>query len=350
MPFETDHSLSTILSIDSTIDSTSSIEQNERPMKRHLAYLFFLGLLINTGTASADLLDGSRAGDSYGPALSVQSVQTQFGDSEINAGYATVSILKNRLQILLTGNLEDNFNHLTLFIDSVTGGQNIILPDTNNGGVNPATDSNLLFENYSGVGTSGSASGPGFTFDTGFAADYVMSCQYGDTGFNFNFLSVGNDSIAESSIDIFGGSTQGSNASVGASSIGVAFDNSNIAGVQAGTGAANAVNAQAVLTGIELFIPLTAIGNPVEGDTIRISAHVNNSNHDFLSNQTLGGLVVPQGNLGGDGAGNFTNDVSLINLNNFAGDQFFSVIIDLDDDSSFFVVPVAENKAIILDL
>jgi hypothetical protein len=298
-------------------------------VKRHLAYLSIFTLLIAAGTSSADTLDGSRAGDSYGSALSVQTVQTQFGDnlSELNAGYATASTTSNMLRLILTGNIETNFNKLNIFIDSQAGGQNQILPDTNNGGVNPGTNNDGIFENYSGVGAGGSANGPGFIFDTGFEADYVLINRNDASKFDFNFLSIGNDLVAEETFDIFGGTNEGSNASVGASGIGVGFDNSNVAGILGGTEAADAAAAQAVLTGLEIWIPLSAIGNPGLGDTILISAHVNGSNHDFLSNQSLGGFEAPQSNLGGDGAGNFNNDVSLIDLNDFSGNQYFSVTV-----------------------
>lgn len=298
-------------------------------MKRHLTYLSALTLLIATSTVSADVLDGSRAGDSYGSALSVQTVQTQFGDnfSELNAGYATATLSDNMLRLMLTGNLENNFNKLNIFIDSVAGGQNQILADDANGGVNPSGNSDGIFENYSGVGAGGSGNGPGFTFDAGFNADYVLIARNGNTQFDLNFLSIGNASVAEQTIDVFGGSTEGVNGSVGGSGIGVGFDNSNAAGILGGTGAADATAAQAVETGLELWIPLSAIGNPGIGDTILISAHVNGSNHDFLSNQSLGGFAAGTDNLGGDGAGVFNNDVSLIDYNNFAGNQYFSVSV-----------------------
>jgi hypothetical protein len=301
----------------------------ETSVKRHLSYLSILALLIASGTSSADTLDGSRAGDSYGSALSVQTVQTQFGDnaSELNAGYANASINNGLLRLIFTVNLENNFNKLNIFIDSQAGGQNTILADDNNGGVNPGTNSDGIFENYSGVGAGGSDNGPGFTFDAGFTADYVLIARNGDSKFDLNLLSISNALIAEETFDIFGGSTEGSNASVGASAIGVAFNNSNSAGILGGTGAADATAAQAVETGLEFWIPLASIGNPGFGDTILISAHVNGSNHDFLSNQSLGGFAAGQANLGGDGAGNFNNDVSLINLNNFSGNQFFTVTV-----------------------
>jgi hypothetical protein len=134
--------------------------------------------------------------------------------------------------------------------------------------------------------------------------------------FDFDFNSVGNTSVVEVSGNIFSGAAQGSNASVGASGIGVAFNNSNTAGVVGGTNAANQAAAQAVQTGVELAIPLAAIGNPSPND-VKIIAMINGSNHDYLSNQFLPGLLAPRGNLGGDGAGGFNGTVGQIDMNRF---------------------------------
>ena len=49
---------------------------------------------------------------------------------------------------------------------------------------------------------------------------------------------------------------------------------------------------------------------------------INNSDHNYWSNQFLGGLAAPQGNLGGDGAGNFTGE-GAIDFTTFAGNQYF---------------------------
>ena len=129
----------------------------------------------------------------------------------------------------------------------------------------------------------------------------------------------------ESAGDVFGGSFTGTNAAaLPLAGVGVAYDNSNAAGIGGTAGnAADQSAAQAVTTGIEIAIPLAAIGSPA-GD-FKVSAMVNNSNHNYLSNQFLGGLPVGQGNLGGDGTGTFTGNVGGIDLNNFAGDQYFIV-------------------------
>ncbi|MBX3426078.1 MAG: PEP-CTERM sorting domain-containing protein [Pirellulales bacterium] len=267
--------------------------------------------LVATPALAAPTLDGTRDA-AYGSALAVQTVETGFGDnfSELNAAYGVVE--GGTLYLILTGNMEGNFNKLNIFIDSVPGGENVITNDTSNGGNNPTND-----------GWAGKYAG--FTFDAGFAADYLLINRRGGGQFDFDFNSVGNASVVEASGSIFGGSPTGVNASVGASGIGVAFDNSNVAGILGGSGAADQTAAQAVTTGLELAIPLAAIGNPGLGSTIKISAMINGSNHDYLSNQFLGGLPAGQGNLGGDGAGGFNGTVGQINLNQYAGNQYFEV-------------------------
>ncbi len=290
-----------------------------------------------SGNAFAQpVLDGSIAGDGYGGALSVQTTQTDFGDnaSELNAAYAQID--NGVLYLTITGNLESNFNKLNIFIDSVAGGQNQIGPGTDEGGTNPNNDD--WAENYSGQGPSADGNGNGFTFDAGFEADYLLILRNGNFGndkFDVDYAVVGGGLAGfEEAFDIFNGSFTGANASALTNGVGVAYDNSNTAGIAGGTIAADPLAAIAVETGIELAIPLSEIGSPT--GAIKVSAHVNGSNHDFLSNQSLGGFVAPQGNLGGDGAAGFNNDVSLIDLNQFDGDQFFQISLagraDIDFD------------------
>ena len=107
----------------------------------------------------------------------------------------------------------------------------------------------------------------------------------------------------------------------------LAIDNSNIAGVS-GDGpytTPTAGDPENVMTGIEFSIPLSEIGNPT-GD-IRIAAFVNNGNHDYLANQFAGdGVLEP--NLGGNsfGGGTTTGDLSEVDLNDFGGNQFVTLI------------------------
>lgn len=280
-----------------------------------------LACAFASAASAAPVLDGTRD-LSYGAAVAVQSVETQFGDanpnggSELDAAYAAVE--GGTLYLMLTGNLEANFNKLNIFIDSQAGGENVLTNNAGFGGNNPEND-------------GWAAKYAGFTFDAGFTADYLLILRngfFGTARFDIDYAVVGgglgNYLDAD---DVFGGSLAGANGAALGNGIGVAFNNSNVAGVLGGTGAANAAAAQAVTTGIELAIPLAAIGNPV--GPFKISAMINGSNHDYLSNQFLGGLAAGSGNLGGDGNGGFNGTVGQLNLNNFAGNQYFEVAAPL---------------------
>jgi PEP-CTERM motif len=258
----------------------------------------------------APIVDGTRDG-AYGGALAVQTVQTQFGDagnpgagSELDAGYATID--SGILYLMLTGNIEANFNKLEVFIDSKAGGQSI----------------------FSSAGNDNSTLMNGLKFDTGFTADYYLDLRRGGTEFDVDFSNLGAATFS-SYIDVFGGSTTGSGATgtgVNGNAIGVGYDDSNVAGVLGGTGAANQVAAAAVTTGLELSIALSDLG--YAGGPIRVMVGQNGGNHDFWSNQFLGGLTPPQGNLGGDGFGVFTgtSGVDMTDPAYASGDQFFTII------------------------
>jgi hypothetical protein len=266
-----------------------------------------------TAAQAAPVLDGVRDA-LYGPALALQSVQTGFGDnqSELDGGYARIE--GGTLYLMLTGNLGSNFNNLNVFIDSVAGGENVLTNSALFGGHNP--ENNVWASRHAG-----------FTFDAGFSADYLLTLRNGNDGgdrFAIDYAVVGGGlGNYLTQANAFGGALEGANALALANGIGVAFDNSNLAGVAGGFGAANAAAAAAVLTGIEIAIPLAALGNPL--GPIRVSAMLNGSNHDYLSNQFLGGLPAGTGNLGGDGLGGFNGTVGGIDLNDWAGPQYFEV-------------------------
>jgi hypothetical protein len=269
---------------------------------------------------AAPVLDGTR--DATYSLRAVQTVETQFGDANPNGGSeldaAWAQIDGGTLYLMLTGNLENNFNKLNVFIDSVAGGQNQLQNADGSGGNNPTND-----------GWAGKYAG--FTFDAGFEADYMLILRNGNFGgdrFDIDYAVIGGGALAfEAASNVFAGSLTGSNSNaLPLAGIGVAHDRSNTAGVMGGTNAADQTAAAAVTTGIELAIPLSALGNP-NPQSIKVSAMINGSNHDYLSNQFLGGLPAGQGNLGGDGAGGFNGTVGLINLNNYPNtDQFFTVV------------------------
>ncbi len=262
-----------------------------------------LGIVVIDGTLDAV----------YGTPIAVQTVETGFGDNlnELNAAYARIK--DGKLYLMLTGNIGNSFNKLEIFIDSVSGGQNVIDNSVSAGGTNP----NIDFDAYTRLA--------GLTFDTGFEADYHLFVRRGLSKFDLDFVQLGGS--GNSYENVFGGLEEGSGTTgtgVNASPIRVAYSNANTAGVLGGgSAAADQVAAAAVTTGVELCIDLADLGSP--SGSFKIAAMINNDSHAYMSNQVLGGLTAPQGNLGGDGIGTFTGTVSGVNYSTFTGDQFFTV-------------------------
>lgn len=308
--------------------------------------------LALVGPASGQIvIDGTRDAD-YGAALAVQTVQTGFGNAtnpngtgsggELDAAYAVIQA--GRLFVMITGNVEPNFNKLGVFIDSVPGGENVLSSA-------PEYDFENIGQNYGGL-----------TFDAGFAADYHIYSRWGGGAYTFDIVNraggasaivTGNGANADVGVGtgVQSGVVETGDLGLGSDGVGevrdlvtfltsdlpFAFNNTNIAGVGgSGGSAANQAAALAVTTGLEFSIRLVDLGDPAPGDAIKLHVVYGNSNNNFHSNQTLGGLPVGSGNLGGDGSGTFTGTLSGINFNSFAGDQFFTVFVpslgDYDGD------------------
>lgn len=297
---------------------------------------FLVSALAFVAPASAQItVDGTRDG-AYGSPLAVQTVQTQFGDAgdpnglggggELDAAYGTV--WNDRLYVMLTGNVEPNFNKLSVFIDSQAGGENTL-----DGSL--AYDFGDVSQNFGGL-----------TFDSQFSADYHLFGRWGGGAFEVDIVNRAG-STAGAELGNFGAATVGSGTGVQSGAIlagGTAttgadggmfltqdvpfgFNNTNTAGVTGGDQAADALAAAAVATGFEFSVALADIGNPGLGDVILVHAVYGNGDNNFHSNQVLGGLPAPQGNLGGDGGGNFTGNLSGIDFNQFTGSQFFRVAV-----------------------
>lgn len=279
-------------------------------MQKILPTLFSAGALIAAmPAAAAPVVDGSNAGDGYGAALAVQSVQTEFGDemgandgSELNAAYGVID--GGVLYLMFTGNLQNNFNKLDIFIDSTAGGQTTFIS----------------------AGNDNSGNMNGLVFDAGFSADYHLIARRGSSKFDLDFADLDAQTFNFYE-DVFGGSDAGSGMTgtgVNGSAISVAYDGSNVAGVLGGTAAADMSAAAAVTTGVEIAIDLADL-NWNGTDAINVMVGINNGDHNFWSNQFLGGLDAGQGNLGGDGAGGFTGtgDIDFTVLN---GQQYFTVV------------------------
>ncbi|HMP05659.1 MAG TPA: hypothetical protein PJ982_04865, partial [Lacipirellulaceae bacterium] len=145
---------------------------------------------LAAATASAQIVMNGTADAAYGPALSVQNTNTQFGNalngdpinagggSEINQVFARV--YDGRLYVLIAGNLETNFNKLEVFIDSQAGGVN----DTNGGalpgGVDPFCCGGFPPPDGGNTNNTGALQRMNtLVFDANFFADHYLTFTHG---------------------------------------------------------------------------------------------------------------------------------------------------------------------------
>ncbi len=247
------------------------------------------------------VVDGTRDA-AYGSALTTQTVNTGFGDnnvatdgtsnggSELDAGYGTVQ--NGNLYLFLSGNFENNGNHVNVFIaDGRAGQSTLALPS----------------------GTTMSAMN-GSKFSPGFQVTTALDLNnYQGTAYVEEFNTVGGTATGQyqGNFALTNGIGSGSpDATSGTSpftggSITYGLNDTNIGGVNGNTGtAADPTAANAVTTGLEVSIPLSILGNPT--GAIEVLADLNGGADQYLSNQFLPGLTVGSGNVGNNGVFDFS--------------------------------------------
>ena len=245
--------------------------------------------LVPAPPARAVLVDGHL--DAAYVLMSTQTTQTSAADdqqgaigfgtgSELDAAWAAVD--GGVLYLFFAGNLKDtvcgtqactDLDFLMVFLDRQPGGQNTLLGPTPTG--HPFA---------------------GLTFDAALSPDYVL--EYYDAGaldhqFSrhaaYGTLPTGG---AGTSYSLGSGTNAGAPGTLsgGTNPFGIeaTVDNSNTAGVMAGCAAASGAG---VTTGVELAIPLAAIGSP--SNCITVCAFVNGTFGSTVTNQVLG--AVPPG-------------------------------------------------------
>ncbi|HTV49326.1 MAG TPA: autotransporter-associated beta strand repeat-containing protein [Phycisphaerae bacterium] len=237
----------------------------------------------SVGVSSASItVNGSYSSD-FGSALSLQTIGTGFGSptvsgtppdetngSQLDAAYGVIE--NGDLYLLITGDLQDNGNHMDIFISGNGAGQFTL---------NETADSGYL----------NNANGSKFSPNFGDGATNVIDINdyegtvYSDV-YNLvtNKASTGSFSISNS---------QGPN---NVSGITEAFNNTNDTAMGVATGAAaSPANDESVTTGFELAIPLAQLGNP--SGSIDVLADITGGDDKYISNQFLAGLPVGTGNL-----------------------------------------------------
>jgi PEP-CTERM motif len=261
----------------------------------------FATCLVNV---HAQNLNGTLSSGFYGSALSVQTINTGFGNaggvdsgggSELDAAYGKIS--GGSLYLFLAGNVENNGNHLNVFIaGGAAGGQNTL----NTSGGSLATMN-------------------GSVFSSGFNATFAFDDNdFGGTLYSEEYNLVANTGGYVGSLPGTAGIYAGSSG--GVTSLYVNNNHISTMGTAnaALSGATSGVN---TTTGYELVIPLSAIG--YTGGNVEILADINGGGEGYLSNQFLPGLPVGTGNLGGGGP--YGPGGGIFNLSSTPG-EFFTVV------------------------
>jgi hypothetical protein len=282
-------------------------------------------LLGVASTSAAPLVDGMLDA-AYGPALTTQTTQTSLGDasqgavafaagSELDAAYGAIS--DGVVYLFLSGNLmfqqrgmEPGFrsDEIDVYIDSEEGGQNVLRAD------NPAVGGSYHLL----------TARAGLRFDAGFEPDHWFNGWFYSAGSNlsapyaFRLYSARLATAGGGAGGFLGQSDPGGPGTLtgGANpdDVQAAADNRNATGVTAGCAAATG---EGVTTGIELAIPLAAIGGPT--GCVRVCVFAVSYWDGSVSNQALGPLAPGTCALGAPGAVDFSvRD----------GDQYFTVCPD----------------------
>jgi glycosidase len=251
-----------------------------------------IGGLVSSALAQVTV-DGTLNGsEEYGTPLATQTINTGFGDntsdrsgnssggSELDAVYGVVA--NGYLYLFIAGNVQANGNNINVFIaDGQAGGQNVLEIG----------------------GSPGEAAMNGSTFSPGFNPNLMFTFTNSATILSVDEAVLSGSSGIEShlgNVALIAG--VGNNQNLGGSGIAVGFNNSNTAGVNGNSGtAANLPAADAVAIGLELGIPLSALGNPT--GSVQVLVDINGNNYVYLSNQFLPGLTIGTGNLGAGGTG-----------------------------------------------
>ncbi|MDX2016956.1 MAG: EF-hand domain-containing protein [Planctomycetota bacterium] len=273
------------------------------------------------------------------------------GGSEINGAYGRIA--DGKLYLLVTGNLQTNFNKLPLFFD---------VGDTDDGAGGFDAGQNVMRNDNVDIDFGGLNRMAGLTFEEDFSADYWLNYTNGgapnhfsnaavlrangprrdlNTGAIFDYgafaggaksfptpLSYDGTRLDQQTAPVpsvaalftqFAPRTAGNSllANYPAPAVGTAgliqaiINNSNLFGVTGDS----AEGAQDVETGLEVAISLSELGYPGSGP-IKIAGAITSGGYDFWSNQVLGGLSGSSGNLG---------EVSAINFQTIAGRQYITV-------------------------
>jgi len=274
-----------------------------------IASSIVVSAVLATSSVRAQNLNGTLSGF-YGSPLAVQTINTGFGNSpgggdatagsELDAGYGTIS--SGNLYLFLSGDFENNGNHLNIFIGS----------------------SGVPGQNTLNIGSSTEAAMNGSVFSPGFSPNYMIDVNdFSGTAYTDGFSLPNGGTASQAFLGGVPSQASGvySNWNLGPFSL--ALNNTHTSTMGAANAALSGATSGAnTTTGIELTIPLATIGSP--SGAVMVMADINGGGDGYLSNQFLPGLAVGTANVGGGGP--YTGgSSSQFNFGSTAG-EYFTVV------------------------
>ena len=238
--------------------------------------MFTGGLVKNAGAQITGNL--GTTGVDYGSPLAVQTINTGFGNSagggdatgsELDAAYGNIS--GGNLYLFIAGDFQNNGNSLNVFIADGRTGQSTLSTS-----VSPLSAMN------------------GSVFSSGFSATMALDFNdYQGTVYANTADLVGNTGGYQGSVALSSGIGSGTLNN----GISLALNNTHTSTMGAsGAALSGATSGANTLTGLELSIPLSLLGNA--SGNIEVMTDMNGNGDDYISNQLLPGLSVGSGNLG----------------------------------------------------
>ena len=246
--------------------------------------MMVLGALVATAALSHAQVDGVNIPSKYPAPLASQTNYTGFGDrlethnwgSELNQLF--VKCVNGILYIGVTGNLEGNGNAIHFYIDTGRSQSNTFNLTT--------SCINCSVQGMSGV-----------VFDHN--PDYALGVNRFDDGQGNDNIYIDLHDLVNNQSEYLGAVAVGSGEGTVGQGVKAGFDNSNVQGVTSDPN--NVGDPATAVNGLEVAIPLSALGNPT--GPIRILAVLTGGadledpcRGTYLSNQTLPALNI--GNLG----------------------------------------------------
>jgi hypothetical protein len=251
---------------------------------RYIRTLLPMAALLCAVKLNAQNLNGTLDASFYGSPLYVQTINTGFGDStgandtyndngngsELDAVYSKVS--GANLYLFIAGSFQDNGNYLNVFVAGGGSGENTL---SVSGGTMQAMNGSVFY--------------PGFQATWAFEMNDYHGTLYSDEYTLAGTPSGGYvGSLAESSPGVAAGSDGG---------VANLYLNNTLVSTMgtSGTALSGASSGANTTTGLEMVIPLSAIG--YTGGPINVLVDINGGGDSYLSNQFLPGLGVGSNNL-----------------------------------------------------